>query len=451
MRRPTCGSRGGCDDEGVADQRPTVTADQAADLLGVRLQTIYAYVSRGLLQRSFHRDGAGHRVSGFDRDEVLRLVAERTRRSHRGVGSLDVFVETDVTMLDPKGLLAFRGVPVDDLLGHRFEDVAELLWSGDEVLPAGTAWELPEDDARVARRAAEALPAAATDVDRVRVAVVALAAVDPDRADLGREHVAQVGRRAIQAGVEVIPLRQNAVGDAPLEARLWPRLTTRAPDAAGLEALRAALVLLVDHELAASTMAVRVAAGTGADPWLQLLTGLGALGGALHGRSSIGVEALLAARRRGGPDTLTPDAAQPPPGFGHKVYVDADPRAEQLLDRVARLDPDGWPVVEQLLLEVSRRHGLSPNVDLALAALVHACGFAPGSGETVFALARTVGWLAHGLEESPRGLRFRGRAVYTGLDRQGAQGGLDVVERDVAALGQRSRGVSGAGHGARFS
>lgn len=57
---------------------------------------------------------------------------------------------------------------------------------------------------------------------------------------------------------------------------------------------------------------------------------------------------------------------------------------------------------------------MSPNVDLALAALVGVCGFREGSGETIFALSRMVGWLAHAIEEYPQGLRFRPRAVYTG-------------------------------------
>ncbi|MEP6650415.1 MAG: citrate/2-methylcitrate synthase [Lapillicoccus sp.] len=98
--------------------------------------------------------------------------------------------------------------------------------------------------------------------------------------------------------------------------------------------------------------------------------------------------------------------------------MDADPRAEVLLDHVARLDLDGWPAGEALLLVVSRRFGLSPNVDLGLAALVQACGFRPGSGETIFALSRMVGWLAHAMEEYPQGLRFRPRAVYTGEARE---------------------------------
>ena len=401
------------------ESRGQVGADQAAALLGVRLQTIYAYVSRGLLTRTHLINEAGHRVSGFGREEVLRLAAERTRVR---AGSLEVLVETDLTMLDPRGALSFRGHRVGALVDWRFEDVAELLWIGAEPGSGRSrCWVIDEADAEVARAAAGALPAAASDVDRIRSAVIALGAADPDRDDLGPDHVLAVGRRAILGGIASIPLRGKQIDaaiddtpDDPVEARLWARLSARRPDPGELGALRTALILLVDHELAASTMAARIAAGTSADPWLVLLTGLAASGGTRHGRSSLLAEDLLRALRHDA-KTLEQYAVQPSvPGFGHKVYVDADPRAEALLDLVAALDPEGWPLLEDLLLAVSRSHRLSPNVDLALAALVVACDLTPGAGETIFALSRMVGWVAHGLEEYPQGLRFRPRAVYTG-------------------------------------
>ncbi len=396
-----------------------VTADQAAELLGVRLQTVYAYVSRGLLTRTQTLNESGHRVSRFALDEVLRLAAERTRVR---AGSLEVLVESDVTLLDPKGRLSWRGHDAVALAEHPFEDVAELLWSADGVLRAHDPawWCLSGGAAAAAGRVAVALPDGATDLDRVRAAVVALAGLDVDRGALTRDHVAVVGRMVLLGALAAIPLRQSDSGHpgddplGPYASRLWPRLSTRPATPDAVAALQAALVLLVDHELAASTMAVRVAAGTGADPYLLVLTGLAALGGPLHGRSSLDVEALLTAVRREGVSALEAYAGRPVPGFGHKVYVEADPRAETLLDRVARLDPDGWPRVEELLLAVSRSRGLSPNVDLSLAALVQAGGLVPGAGETVFGLGRVVGWLAHGLEEAPQGLRFRGRAVYRG-------------------------------------
>ena len=391
--------------------RNEVTADQAADLLGVRLQTIYAYVSRGLLTRSHRTNEMGHRVSVLALDEVLRLAAERTRVR---TGSLEVLVETDVTLLDPKGTLSYRGHDAVALASRPFEEAAALVWA----VPDVGGWEPLDSDVAVVRAAASALAAGATDADRVRAAVLALATDDPDRGELKPDHVVAVGRRAVVGGVAAL----GGEGAGSVAHRLWGALGTSPHSHEGVAALNAALVLLMDHELAASTMAARVAAGTGADPWLVLLTGLAALGGPRHGRSSVVAEGLLGAVRREGVGALDRYATEAGdvgiPGFGHKVYVDADPRAEVLLDHVARLDPDGWPAVEELLLAVSNRFGLSPNVDLGLAALVQACGFRPGSGETVFALSRMVGWLAHAMEEYPQGLRFRPRAVYTGESRE---------------------------------
>jgi citrate synthase len=387
--------------------RNEVTADQAADLLGVRLQTIYAYVSRGLLRRRYRSNAAGHRVSVLALDEVLRLAGERTRVR---TGSLEVLVETDVTLLDPKGALSFRGHDAVALASGPFEEAAALVWG----VPSVGAWAVEPSDAAVVGATAAALGPGATGTDRVRAAVLALATTDPDRAELKADHVVAVGRRAVAAGLGAL----GAGGPGTVAERLWGAVGDRPPTDDGITALNAALVLLMDHELAASTMAARIAAGTGADPWLVLLTGLAALGGPRHGRSSVLAEDLLDALRREGVGCLDRYATElgevGVPGFGHKVYLDADPRAEVLLDHVARLDPAGWPAVESLLLAVSGRFGLSPNVDLGLAALVHAGGLRPGSGETIFALSRMVGWLAHAMEECPQGLRFRPRAVYTG-------------------------------------
>ena len=119
--------------------RNEVTADQAADLLGVRLQTIYAYVSRGLLTRAYRTNEAGHRVSVLALDEVLRLAAERTRVR---TGSLEVLVETDVTLLDPKGTLSFRGHDAVALASSPFEEAAALVWA----VPAVGGWEPVDRD-----------------------------------------------------------------------------------------------------------------------------------------------------------------------------------------------------------------------------------------------------------------------------------------------------------------
>jgi citrate synthase len=196
--------------------------------------------------------------------------------------------------------------------------------------------------------------------------------------------------------------------------RLWVALADgdARPRPEQVAALNAALILLADHELAASTFAARVAASAWAGPYRVILAGLGPLGGALHGGAGTAVEALLDETIAGAHPGEALDArlaAGPVPGFGHRVYRDRDPRAEHLL---ARLGPGDAAAA---LLDAARERELpAPNVDLALAALVKAHGLRPGSSATIFTVARIAGIVAHALEEYEHRLRFRPRASYVG-------------------------------------
>jgi citrate synthase len=167
-------------------------------------------------------------------------------------------------------------------------------------------------------------------------------------------------------------------------------------------------------------MAARMAAAVRADPYAVVLTGLGTMSGALHAGASLGVEELLAE---------VDEPAQVPAalgrrvrrgvrisGFGHQVYRDGDGRATALLDRL-RLAVPRHPmlaVADAFVAELRDRLGLRMNVDFALAVFGRVAGLASGSGEAIFAIARTAGWLAHAIEEYTEPTRLRLRATYTG-------------------------------------
>jgi citrate synthase len=275
----------------------------------------------------------------------------------------------------------------------------------------------------VARRAQAALPAEATLPDRLRVIAAAVGPCDPLRDD--RRVAAVVGRTRglIATLVEGLPAAPGA--SSPLDVgsiaeRLWPRVSPLDPTPARVRALDRALVLLADHELAASTLAVRVAASTWADPYLLVGTGLAAAGGPLHAGAServrlllreivagVSVEAAVGARLRDD---------QAVPGFGHAVYRGPDPRAITLLDGVRRSRPprDVWRASTGVLELVARDDGPHPNVDFALGTFTEANGMVEGAGQAIFVIARCAGWIAHGLEEYQHRLRYRIRAAYTG-------------------------------------
>ncbi len=377
-----------------------LTATDAARRLGVKPETLYAYVSRGMLTR--HRAPDGRR-SLFEHAEIERLAA-RSRRGGRAAG-LEVIVDTSITRIDPEGGLYYRGHDATVLAREwSFEEVAELLWDGDD---ARTPWAGPAFDAESGRL-----------VDRIRVIVALAAAADPLRNDLRPPAVRHCARGLIAAMVDGLPRLSEPV-DASIAARVWSRVHDGPPPADRLRALNAALVLLADHELAISALSARVAASAWADPYLVVLAGLSALGGPLHGGAPGAIERLLAGIRteHDVPAVLGErlSTGAPLPGFGHAIYRGRDPRADVLLQLLRESSPQRLPVVEEVLHLAGRHEGPAPNVDLALAALSDAFGFVSGAAEAIFAVARTAGFIAHALEEYPYRLRFRARAAYVGL------------------------------------
>ncbi len=388
---------------------PWMTSEQAARRLEVKPETLYAYVSRGLIRSE---KVPGQRRSRFLRADVERHAA-RSRRGGRSAG-LEVVVETELTLLEPSGHLYYRGWDVADAVTEAsFEEIASWLWTG---AVADTPFEASGPALAIARRTVDAA-GDQPPIDRFRTALAAMRHADPFRADRRPSAVADTGRSTVAALVQCLDLlgRDDASDGAPLAARLWPRVTAAKPSASRLRFLDAVLVLLADHELAASTFAARVAASTWADPYLVLQAGLAVLGGPLHGGASEQARHLLReaadtsaaeaiGRRLGNGDRI--------PGFGHRVYESSDPRARVVFEL---LGPRDTPAVVTEILDVMVDRKLPfPNVDFALAAAAETYAFADGATEAIFAVARTAGWLAHAIEEYDHALRFRPRAAYVG-------------------------------------
>jgi citrate synthase len=391
-----------------------LTAAEATARLGVKRETLYAYVSRGLIRSE---RVPGSRTSRFRRSDVERMAARDPIR--RGPGRLDVIVDSALTRLEPAGRLYFRGHDVTTLAREEtYERTANLLWTGE--LDGPSDWHAPVEAARVGTRAQRALPPSAGVTDRLHVIAAAVRAVDPLRDDRNRGAVIEHARQLVATLVDCLPAQQDAAPlDSRIAARLWTKLSPDRATRARVDALDDALVLLADHELAASTLAARVAASTWADPYLVVLAGMSAAGGPLHGGASRAVRALLAELRGGvAAESAIADRLRQTnvvPGTGHVVYEGPDPRCVALLDAVERLRPpkDLRDAMGAVLAYTDRR-GTHPNIDFALGAFTEYAAMVPDAGEAIYLVARSAGWIAHALEEYGHRLRFRPRAVYTG-------------------------------------
>ncbi|CAM5694810.1 citrate synthase [Streptomyces purpurascens] len=399
-----------------ADRR--LSTKEAAELLGVKPETVYAYVSRGQLSS---RRVTGGRGSTFDAGEVEALARRSRRESAGGSGSGgELSVRTRITLIESDRYY-FRGVDAVDLAArHTYEEVAEWLWTG-RMHPGGT-FTAPPASVAVARRAVDALPEHAAPTDLLRVATIAAATADPLRFDLSEEAVLGTARTLIPTLVAALPLvRPDRRDEGPLAHRLWTRLSGHDADEASLRALDAALALLVDHDLAASTLAVRVAASARAHAYAAVSAGLGVIEGPLHGAASgLAHRLLLDVLDQGDAAPVIADelrAGRRIPGLGHRLYPGEDPRARALftlLEQIPRAEPA--LLAARDIVETTARHApLHANIDLALAVLTTSCGMPSTAGETIFAVARTAGWIAHALEEyGERPLRMRPSGLYTG-------------------------------------
>lgn len=362
-------------------------APEAARRMGVTTATLYSYVSRGRIGRTLGSDG---RSSLFDLAEIDALVASSARPTPPPP-TIDVRISTSITRLDEAGL-RYRDIDVRDLVDERFERICDLLWRGS--LSADEQW--PE-------LRAQRLPTAPAPHDVF--SIIRLAAdIEPSLEPI------TAATRLLGLIASDAPSDRRDASFADRLARNW----TDSPSPELVRAVNSALVLLADHGLATSTLAVRVATSVRTSPVASLIAGLATVQGELHGSAAAHSHRLFDQIERDGARRVLTEyrcAHRRVPGFGHKIYRDRDPRFALLLDRVRELpDPHGRRrVVDETIDAAGALVSRQPNIDLALGALSFVAGLP--ADLPLFAVARIAGWTAHHLEELDEApVRFRGLA-----------------------------------------
>src|SRR5512138_269472 len=387
-----------------------LSAREASAELAISPATLYAYVSRGLIRSEPSPDSRSHRY----RAEDVRGLKERRvpAPEPRGLRSFDAdlpVLDSAIGTITEQGAI-YRGVNCIDLSEKdTLEHTATLLWDVTSVDPFA-----PDNCPSVSdamRTIAEAAHRAAP-IDRA-IAVLALAAsADPRAFTRAPDGRAMVGGRIVRLLVATMLNRGTSPEPLHLQiAQAWAGDNKHAPDL-----IRRALVLLADHELNASTFTVRCAASTGLNLYDAVIAGLAALKGPKHGGAGVLASRLV--------KTLVDNDVAPVirervalgerfAGFGHGVYKRGDPRAMSLLEALSRA---GAPrkFTKEIPERIAEATGEFVNIDYALAVLVHALRMPTGSELALFAMARSVGWIAHASEQLQHGKLIRPRARYVG-------------------------------------
>jgi citrate synthase len=401
----------------IAMTADLLSARETCRLLGISQSTLYAYVSRGLLES---RPGPDHRSRLYPRQDVERLAQRKQagRGAARGAAqSLDrglPVLETRISLIRPDGPY-YRGRSAIAAArdGDTLEDIARLLWDCGEHDPFAIELD-PNWPATVAAVANDArLPP----LERAMSAIPLLA--------LEVRHSFNSAPR-VRHEIAATLLRHNAallVARPPFAGPVHRLLANswKPGDEKFAELVRAALVVCADHELNVSAFAARVVASTGAHLHATVCSGLAALSGPRHGGATARAHALIGdagvapsvrdfieTRWRRGDDL---------PGFGHALYPHGDPRAAEILARL-RETQTGTPMMsrlEEIIAFAEEISGQRPNIDFLLASICQIHGLPATPALVMFAAGRLAGWLAHALEQQALGRLIRPRAGYTGV------------------------------------
>jgi citrate synthase len=399
-----------------------LSAGRAAEELGVSLPTLYAYVSRGMV-RSEAVQGKG-RARRYRTEDVRRLKERKERRRdpdgvvERALHWGTPLLESGITMIDGGGLY-YRGHNVVDLAAEKsIEEVAALIWTGDEAM-APTLF--PAEMSGTSRHVRNVVDCVVglTPVEVFQVMLPVAAAEDPAAYDLRPGAVARTGARILRLMTDVAA-GESVPGLAGTLQRGWSPDDSEAADLLG-----SALVFCVDHELPVSTFAARCVASSEAAPYAVVVAGLAALGGVKHGGEIELVEAFLREVAGAGDARAVLSGrlrrGERIPGFGHSLYPEGDPRGAGLLRLTAGSYPESTAVAlsDSVAGEMLRLMDERPTIDFALATVARTLELPPGGAIALFALGRTVGWIGHAIEQYRSGSLIRPRARYVGEQPRG--------------------------------
>ena len=388
-----------------------LSAAEAARALDITRATLYAYVSRGLIRSEPGGRTAAARERRYSRDDVERLRRRAEERrdpdkvaAHALQWGMPV-LESAITLIAEETLY-YRGHDAVALARDAsVESVASLVWTG----------RLDDRPPDIERSTVHlSAPRTTPFILRAQATLALASAADQRAFDLRPDAVVRTGWRILDLIVGIEAPRGRGPIDVAL-ARGW-QLRPGAE-----EVIRAALILCADHELNVSAFTARCVASAGSNPYAVVTAGLAALEGTKHGGSTARVEATLAAMRR----QRALRAAlgerlrhgERIGGFGHPLYRRGDPRAGALLEMLERRYAKSPELryVREFARAATALTGERPNVDFALGAVSRVLGLPTGSGLTLFAIGRTIGWIGHAIEQYAVDQIIRPRAKYVGV------------------------------------
>jgi citrate synthase len=397
-------------------------------MLGIKPATLYTYVSRGLLHPLRH---AHRKANRYLLEELQSLKVRSSVRQGSGPVAAAAMrwgqpvIETSITEIDEDGP-RYRGFLATDLVRHpaRFENTAELLWSGLQTDSPQT-WPVENMKVDVARALEAVLQQGFVRPRMMRVfSIVATVLGDGTlEQELRMGSTERLSRQMLFAftgacgllgprGVYLQPQVEQSLALHVMEAMG----VTKAP---ALEhAINTALILSADHELSSSTFSARIAASTGATLHACIVAALAThQGAALAGGADAAEDLIESLHSNADLKSRLAEAelkGQRLPGFGLPIYPNGDPRAALMIKLAQQTAPGSAQadLALRFVEGVNERLGLHPNIEMGLVVLCNAWRMPARSACALWGIGRTAGWIAHTLEQRLAGFTIRPRGLY---------------------------------------
>jgi len=364
---------------------------------------------------------------------------------HKGLVGVYVDKSTICYIDEDHSRLYYRGYSIDMLCEKStFEEVAFLILFG--RLP--TAMELISFKERLVNERdipdrilmiLKSFPRNTTRIELLRTAISGLSLYDEEGYDYSEIANLNKGIRIIAKIPTILAYSHRIKGNVPLvepkkdinvshAANFYYMMTGKMPTPEIERAFDLALIIQAEHDLNASTFAARLTVSTLSDIYSAVVSAIGTLRGPLHGGANERVIEML--REIATKDKVIPyveerlNRKEKIFGFGHRIYKGPDPRAE-ILKKQSKLFWDKEApnhavhdnlhemavMMEEYMLKTKN---LYPNVDFYSGPLLHALGVPSPLFTPLFATCRSVGWIAHAIEQLRDNKLIRPRLYYTG-------------------------------------
>lgn len=391
-----------------------MTAKEAAADLHVSLATLYAYVSRGIIQSEARTGTRARRYLAAE----IRSLAEKNRIRAKQTEPEDMLsfgaplLESEISFTDGERLY-FRGRDAALLAetSQSLESVAALIWDCRAEKDFASFVPVLGASGQMIREMTKTEPP----LIRAQMILPLLGQLDLRAYDVSKAGVARAGMMSLRLITSLVA--DTEPDKAPIHEQVAAGWDIR-DDA---QILRSALILAADHELNSSTFAVRVVASARAPLYQAIAAGLATLQGARHGGEIEQAARFLKEikEQAQNPEKVIKDWMRRDnkiSGFGHPLYPVADPRARTLLKMMKAKNHSSAQSTCLAAVEAAQKvTGKTLNFEGALATLALYLGLPPERGVDILAIGRVIGWVGHAGEQYQIQKPIRPRARYTGV------------------------------------